>query len=69
MNYNNIFYIYSLIMEDGIERMMTSELYNIHYIDEKKKKITELKEPITVTKNQNDLNLKDIKESTLTNPQ
>lgn len=57
-------------MEDGIERMMTSELYNIHYIDEKKKKITELKEPITViTKNQNDLNLKDIKESTLTNPQ
>lgn len=62
-------------MEDGIERMMTSELYNIHYMDEKKKKITELthekelKEPITVSKNQNDLNLKDIKESTSTNPQ
>ncbi len=62
-------------MEDGIERMMTSELYNIHYIDEKKKKIIELthekelKEPITVTKNQNELNLKDIKESTPTNPQ
>jgi hypothetical protein len=62
-------------MEDGIERMMTSELYNIHYIDEKKKKIKELtnvkelKEPITVTKNQNELNLKDIKESRPTNPQ
>jgi hypothetical protein len=56
-------------MEDGIERMMTTELYNIHYTDEKKKKITELKEPITVTKNQNDLNLKDIKELRPTNPQ
>ena len=60
-------------MEDGIERMMTPELYNINYIDEKNKKIEELshvKEPIT--KNKNELNLKDIKEpiiKQLTNPQ
>ena len=60
-------------MEDGIERMMTPELYNIHYIDENKKKtvvkelnVKELnvKTPITTTKNENELKLKDIKEST-----
>ena len=58
-------------MEDGIERMMTHELYNIHYIDEKKKKIEELKEPISITiiKTENEVNLKDIKESIPTNPQ
>ena len=65
-------------MEDGIERMMSSELYNIHYIDENKKKnvvkelnvkelnVKELnvKDLITTTKNDNELKLKDIKEST-----
>ena len=55
-------------MEDGIERMMSSELYNIHYIDENKKKIvvkeSNLKKTITTTKNENELKLKDIKEST-----
>jgi hypothetical protein len=61
-------------MEDGIERMMTPESYNIHYIDEKKKKkIEELKESISITKIENTLTLKDIKESTSTttstNPQ
>ena len=58
-------------MEDGIERMMTHELYNIHYINEKKKKIEELKEPISITiiKTENEVNLKDIKESIPTNPQ
>lgn len=63
-------------MEDGIERMMSSELYNIHYIDENKKKtvvkelnVKELnvKDLITTTKNENELKLKDIKESI--NPQ
>ena len=67
-------------MEDGIERMMTPELYNIHYIYEKKKKIEELsnvkelKETISITKTGNEFNLKDIKEhiikeDKLTNPQ
>ena len=58
-------------MEDGIERMMSSELYNIHYIDENKKKTvvkeSNVKDLITTTKNENELKLKDIKEST--NPQ
>jgi len=58
-------------MEDGIERMMTSELYNIHYIDEKKNKIEELLEPISITiiKAENEVKLKDIKEFRSTNPQ
>jgi hypothetical protein len=59
-------------MEDGIERMMTPDLYNIHYIYENKNKIA-VKESIVkthiTTKNENELNLKDIKELKSTNPQ
>lgn len=59
-------------MEDGIERMMTPESYNIHFLNEDKIKKNLLKESIvknliTTTKNENELKLKDIKEST--NPQ
>ena len=56
-------------MEDGIERMMTPELYNIHYIHEKQKQIKELKKSISITNIENELNLKDVKESTSINPQ
>ena len=65
-------------MEDGIERMMTSELYNIHFLNENENKkkfvkeltsVKELKEPISITKIENKVNLKDVKESSSTNPQ
>ena len=61
-------------MEDGIERMMTSELYNIHFLNENKYKNEKIKKnivkesivktPNTTTKNENELKLKDTKEST-----
>ena len=61
-------------MEDGIERMMTSELYNIHFLNENKYKNEKMKKnivkesivktPNTTTKNENELKLKDTKEST-----
>lgn len=65
-------------MEDGIERMMTSELYNIHFLNENENKkkfvkeltsVKELKEPISITKIENKVNLKYVKESSSTNPQ
>ena len=65
-------------MEDGIERMMTSESYNVHFLNKnenenKIKKIVEkeliVKNLLTTTKNENELNLNDIKELKSTNPQ
>ena len=60
-------------MEDGIERMMTPESYNIHFLNEyknenKKKKNVEkdLKKIFTFEK---DNTIKDIKELKSTNPQ
>jgi hypothetical protein len=58
-------------MEDGIERMMTPESYNIHFYlknENKKKKNVEkdLKKIFTFEK---DNTIKDIKELKSTNPQ
>jgi len=63
-------------MEDGIERMMSSELYNIHFLNEYKNK-KNIKNNLKknhvkeLTTNQPELYLKDIKEpiSRSTNPQ
>ena len=66
MNYNNIFYIYSLIMEDGIERMMSPETYNIHFLKENKMEKNNVKEPIIVNDVKESIV---VKEASLTNPQ
>ena len=62
-------------MEDGIERMMTSELYNIHFLNENKYKNEKIKKNIVKELTVKELTVKqpisitNVKESISTNPQ
>ena len=53
-------------MEDGIERMMSPETYNIHFLKENKMEKNNVKEPSIVNDVKESIV---VKEASLTNPQ
>jgi hypothetical protein len=59
-------------MEDGIERMMSPETYNIHFLKENKIEKNNVKEISVVNDVKDSIIIKEsclVKESSLTNPQ
>jgi hypothetical protein len=59
-------------MEDGIERMMSPETYNIHFLKENKIEKINVKEISVVNDVKDSIIIKEsclVKESSLTNPQ